>query len=253
MRHVRGSTALLALAASGLLLAGCVPEVAVRAVPAGSAAPSAPAPAPAADEFKAALRKTHNATYKYKVSSELPDNQRVAGTGAFDRRTKKLQTSLKYTGGTFPHALQSVVIGNDLWTKEPGDRRWVHLNMARLKKFKTMKVDMADPVGLGAFTGAIKQVRKTGPRTYAGTFDPSPAGADEFLPLGAPSIVVFSFGGTPGVFSATTDADGWVTVINAKITADETVKMTTRFTGHGQASGIKKPSRTGEADDFYYE
>ncbi|MBL7257793.1 hypothetical protein [Paractinoplanes lichenicola] len=243
------------------LLAGCAPTVGFRA--AGAGVPETATPkagetteekdTAAIDTFKAALRKTHGATYKFSVSSDLPDKARVTGTGAFDRAGKKLQTSLKYTGGVNPHTTQSVVLGNDLYQKQPGDSRWVHLNMARLKKFKSMKVSLADPVGLAAFSGAIKTVRQTAPNRWAGTFDPNPADTDEFLPLGAPSIIVFSILGPDAEFSATTDANGWVTVINAKVTADETVKMTTKFTGHGQSAGIKKPSRTGEAADFYYE
>ncbi|MBB4691827.1 hypothetical protein [Paractinoplanes abujensis] len=246
-----------------VLLAGCAPTVGIRAA-GGAGAPRAEgsaSPAPQAspgtaaiDTFRAALRKTHAATYKFSVSSDLPDKARVTGTGTFDRAGKKLQTNLKYTGGINPHTTQSVVIGNHLYQKQPGDSRWVHLNMAKLKKYKsTMQVSLADPVGLAAFSGAIKTVRQTGPNKWAGTFDPNPADTDEFLPLGAPSIVVFSILGPDADFSATTDANGWVTVINAKVTADETVKMTTKFTGHGQSAGIKKPSRTGEAADFYYD
>src|SRR5215213_4104720 len=98
----RYGPSLLVLAASGVLLTGCVPDVGVRAVPAGdarSAAPGATAapagPAPIED-FRAALRKTHSATYKYTVSSQLPDKQRVAGSGTFDRKGRKLSTTMKY-------------------------------------------------------------------------------------------------------------------------------------------------------------
>jgi hypothetical protein len=253
-----------ALIAVTVLLGGCAPAVGFRAAggagapkTGGSATPESSEAQPdttATDTFKAALRKTHAATYKFSVSSDLPDKARVTGTGSFDRAGKKLQTSLKYTGGVNPHTAQSVVIGNDLYQRQPGDSRWVHLNMAKLKKYKsTMQVSLADPVGLAAFSGAIKTVRQTAPNRWAGTFDPNPADTDEFLPLGAPSIIVFSIMGPDAEFSATTDANGWVTVINAKVTADETVKMTTKFSGHGKSSGIKKPSRTGEAADFYYD
>ncbi|MBM2616119.1 hypothetical protein JIG36_11180 [Actinoplanes sp. LDG1-06] len=260
----RYGSALLVLTTAGALLAGCgVPTVGIRAVSPASGASGAPAPDgsaapdPATDDatevFKAALRKTHNATYKYSVNSQLPDKQRVTGTGAYDRRTRKMQTTMKYTGGVNPHTTQTVVIGDDLWQKEPGESRWVHLDMAKLKKDSYLRVDMTDPVGLAAFSGAIKTVRRTGPNTFAGTFDPNPADTDEFLPLGAPSIIVFSIFGPDAEFSATTDANGWVTIVNAKIVAKETVKMTTKFSGHGQSSGIKKPSRTAEAADFYYD
>ncbi|MGK5681557.1 hypothetical protein [Actinoplanes sp. URMC 104] len=261
--------AVLVLAGTGLLLAGCLPAVAVRSAPAAPAgtAPAvstgtAPASAPpvpqktgpeAIEVFRAALRKTHNATYKYSVSSQLPDKQRVAGTGTFDRRSRKLQSSMKYTGGANPHTLQMLVIADDLYTKEPGESRWVHLDMGRLKKDSMYRVDLADPVGLAAFSGALRKVRQSGPHTFTGTFDQNPPDTEEFLPLGAPSIIVFGLGTTEGAFSATTDAQGRVTVINAKITADETITMTTRFSGHGKPSGITKPRRTGEAFDFYYD
>ena len=250
----RYGRALLAIA----LLAGCgVPTVGVRAVPAGagSAAPKAKAPVetPAIDVFRAALRKTHNATYKYSVSSGLPDKYgRVTGSGVFDLKSKKLKLDLKYSGGTYPHDLDAVFIGQDAWHKSDVSSRWVHLDMSRLKKYSPEKIDMTDPVGLATFGKALKTVRKTGPRTFAGTFDPNPLESDEFLPLGAPSIRVFSIMGPDSEFSATTDANGWIIVINAKVVADETVKMTTKFSAHGKPSGIKKPSRTVEAADFYY-
>lgn len=251
----RYAPALLAVTA---LLAGCVPSVGIRAA-GGTGAPQAgrsasPAEPSALETFKAALRKTHAATYRFSVNSDLPDDARVTGTGVFDRAGKKLQTNLKFTGSVNPHTTQSVVIGNHLYQKEPGERRWVHLNMAKLKKKSLWrKISLTDPVGLATFTGAIKTVRQTGPNTYEGTFNPDPIDAGEFLPLGAPSIVVFSILGPDAEFTATTDATGWVTVVNATLTADETVKMTTRFSGHGKAAGIKKPSRTDEAADFYYD
>ncbi|MBU2665474.1 hypothetical protein KOI35_18360 [Actinoplanes bogorensis] len=252
----RFGPALLAVA----LLAGCgVPAVAVRAVPAGgggSAAPKATTPAetPAIEVFQAALRKTHNATYKYSVSSALPDKYgKVSGTGVFDLKSKKLKLDLKYSGGTYPHDLEAVMIGKDAWHKSEYSSRWVHLDMSRLKEYAPEKMDMTDPVGLATFTKALKTVRKTGPLSYAGTFDPNPADSEEFLPLGAPSIRVFSIMGPDSKFTATTDANGFVTVVNATVIADETVKMTTKFSAHGKPSGIKKPSRTVEAADFYYE
>lgn len=245
------------LLAAGVVLAGCTPG-AVRAVaprPASASAPtsSAPAQIPATDEFKAALTKTLNTTFKYSVSSGLPDKKRVTGTGVYDRKSKKLQRTLKYTGKD-ARSLQTVMIGNHYYEKIPGGSRWAHADMGRFKKDSVWRVDTADPTGLATFAKAVGVVRRTGPNTFQGTFDANGGGTKGFLPVGAPSMVVFGIGGAGCTFTATTDAAGRVTAISAKVIAkDETVTMTTKLTAHGKPSGIKKPSRTTEVADFLYD
>jgi len=109
---------------------------------------------------------------------------------------------------------------------------------------------MKNPIGLATFMSAIQSMHCTGSRAYRGTFDPTPRDADEFLPIGAPAIVVF--GGT-GVFTVTTDALGWVTSIKVELRVKETLKMTTTFSGHGKPVKISKPGNVGEAYDFSYD
>ena len=254
--------ALLAIVLAGGLLGGCATSPDTAFAPAGAAAAPATADgpgdaaAPPAEKpdavLKAALVKTHRATYKFTVSGDVPDKQRVKGSGSFDPKARKLSTTTRISGGKNPAARQRIVVGADLYEKAPSEGTWVHLDMKRIKKYDHLKVDMADPNGLAAFTAAIEpaSVRRTGPNVFSGEFDPNPSEVDDFLPIGAPSIWVI--GGT-GNFSAATDARGYVTKINVVLTVKTTLKMTTTFTGHGKPVAVKKPKRTGEAYDFYYD
>lgn len=129
-----------------------------------------------------------------------------------------------------------------------------HLDLKRLKKNSIYRMDTADPIGVETFRKQIKTVRRTGATTYAGTFDANGGGTDGFLPLGAPSMVVFTLGAGGCTFTATTDAAGRVTAIDATVKVnDGTVKMSTKLSAHGQATGIKKPARTSEVAGFVYE
>ena len=242
-----------------LLLSGCddrseassgVGEGLGRA-PSVDASPSSSPSAPAAkDELVAALNKTQHGTYSYAVRGALPEKQRVEASGSFDPRAKKFKTTVKTLGGKNPSTLQRIVIGNDMYDKQAGSNVWAHLDMKRIKKYDYLRVDMTDPTGLGIFIKAVVTARSSGPHTYQGTFETTPADSDEFLPIGAPSIVVF---GGSGDYTATTDAQGQVSRIDITLTAKETLKMTTTFNGMGQPPAISKPKRTGEVDSFYYE
>jgi hypothetical protein len=244
--------ALLTITIAGTLVAGCTTDGPPPRTAAASAGPSASVPAPediAEDEVLAALRKTHAATYKFTVTGDLPDKQRVRASGSLDRKAKKLSTSVKITGGEYPSSVQRVVIGNALYDRQRATNVWAHLDLKRVKK-DYLHRDMTDPLGLGTFTSAIDSARRTGPGVYQGTFNVTPRDADEFLPVGAPSIVVF--GGTAN-YTVTTDAQGWVTKINVDLDAKEKLKMTTIFSAHGKPQSIKKPKNVIEADDIYYD
>lgn len=252
------SSALITVVVAGVLLAGCTnTETSSRGLAragsvTGSAADPDPAPSaiPAEDELRGALGKTQKATYKFSVQAQAPDKERMKGNGSVDPKARRIATTVKITGGKYPSSRRRIVIRNDLYDRDEIAGGWAHLDMKRLKKYTHLRVDMADPVGLGTFTSAIESVRRTGPRSYAGTFSTTPKDGDEFLPIGAPTLVVF--GGTAD-FTATTDAKGWVTKISVTLKVKETLTMTTTFSGHGKPLSITKPKNVGEVDDFYYE
>ncbi|WP_218824717.1 hypothetical protein [Asanoa hainanensis] len=56
-------------------------------------------------------------------------------------------------------------------------------------------------------------------------------------------------------FTATTDADGWVTSITVELTERDgkKLKMATSLTKHGKPLSVKKPPRYDEAAEFYYK
>ncbi|XVV11253.1 hypothetical protein ACQP2X_41455 [Actinoplanes sp. CA-131856] len=243
---------LLALALAGPVLAGCAPSVQIAHGRSSGAPASAPAPAPvdtAKPDLIAALQKTHKATYKFAVNAAAPEKQRIQGGGSFDPKARKLSTTTKVTGGEDPQSRQRIIIAGDLYEKDAGESTWVHLDLKRVKKDSYLQVDMTDPNGVAAFTKSIGTVRKTGPRGFSGTFDPS-AGSEDFLPIGAPSIWII--GGTAD-FKAFTDANGWITRIDVQVNNKETLKMTTTFSAHGKPVSVVKPKRVGEAMDFYYD
>ncbi|GAA0443777.1 hypothetical protein Aca07nite_52640 [Actinoplanes capillaceus] len=252
--------ALLALATVALA-AGCTtPAVERASAPASTpgtestSAAAAPSPtgAPARDQLLAALEKSRQSTYRFSVTGDVPDKQKVAGSGAFDPKAKRLSVKYKITGKEADQA-ERIVVGTDLYSREKSNETWVHLDLKRIKKDSLYWFDMTDPTGLSRFTSSVDQVRSTGPNAFAGTLDiEGDKFNDGFLPVGTPAISVW-FGGN-AQFTATTDAAGWVTSIGVTLRdSDGALKMTTRLSGHGKPSGVKKPSNYGEAWDFYYD
>ncbi|SNY49807.1 hypothetical protein [Paractinoplanes atraurantiacus] len=244
---------LVILALAGSMLAGCSSSAQIAHGRSSTAAAPSPSPSPldtAKPDLITALQKTHKAPYKFAVNAAAPEKQRIQGGGTYDPKAKKLSTTTKVTGGDKdPQSRQRIVIAGDLYEKEAGEGTWVHLDLRRIKKDSYLQVDMADPNGLAAFTKSIETVRKTGPRGFSGTFDPS-AGKEDFLPIGAPSIWII---GGSADFKAFTDANGWITRIDVQVNNKETLKMTTTFSAHGKPVTVAKPKRVGEAMDFYYD
>ncbi|MEV0897506.1 hypothetical protein [Actinoplanes sp. NPDC049802] len=252
---------LVLVLATVTLAAGCTtPAVKRASAPAStpgtestSAASPGPSEFPPRDQLLTALEKSRNAAYRFSVSGDVPDKQKVTGSGAFDPKAKRLSVKYKITGGKETEQTQRIVVGTDLYSRESSGESWVHLDLKRIKKDSLYSFDMTDPTGLSRFTSSVGQVRSTGPNAYAGTLNIKGDRFNEgFLPVGAPAVSVL-FGGN-AQFTATTDAAGWVTSIGVTLRdGDSTLKMSTRLSGHGKASGVKKPSSYGEAWDFYYD
>lgn len=247
---------------TALLAAGCTtpstPPPAPATAPAESAAPDAvPSPSPtgpgARETLLAALEKTENATYRFTTSGAVPDSKKITGSGVHDPKAKRISVKYKITGGgAKAEATQQIVIGTDLYSRSKDGETWVHLDLKRIKKDSLYYRDMTDPTGMSRFVETVDTVTSSGPNTYSGTLDIEGDRFNEgFLPVGTPAISIL-FGGS-ATFTATTDAAGWVTSIKVSLKdSEDTLQMTTTLTGHGKASGIKKPSNFGEAMDFYY-
>jgi hypothetical protein len=255
MKH---RTTLLALGLAGtvLLAAACAgpaePTPAGTTSRAGSAAPS-PTPDTARVELVEALQRSRGVAHRYAVKGNLPEGQNVKGTGAFDPRARRFQSTIAVTGGKYPAAGSRIVIGTDSYVRPSDEKTWVHVDLKRVKRDDPfLAFDWADPTGLEAFTAAITSARRTGPRSYTGRFDPDASMKTSFLPVGAPSIVSIGIPLSP--FTITTDDQGWVTSITVEITSgdDPKLTMTTTMSGHGQPLKIKAPARAEEAADFYY-
>ncbi|MFC4065444.1 hypothetical protein [Actinoplanes subglobosus] len=243
-----------------LLAAGCTTPATPSApapatAPAVSADPVAPSPTgPGAREtLLAALAKTENATYRFTTSGAVPDAKKITGSGVHDPKAKRISVKYKITGGgAKAEATQQIVIGTDLYSRSKDGETWVHLDLKRIKKDSLYYRDMTDPTGMSRFVETVDTVTSTGPNAYSGTLDIEGDRFNEgFLPVGTPAISIL-FGGS-ATFTATTDAAGWVTSIKVSLKdSADTLQMTTTLTGHGKASGIKKPTDFGEAMDFYY-
>lgn len=215
-------------------------------------APS-PTPDPVREEFLEALRRSQRTAYRYTVRGGLPEGAAVRASGAFDPRAQLFEATIKITGSS-PSSTHRIVIGKHNYLRDVGDRYWVHLDLSRVKKESLVYFDMSDPTGLAKFSSVIGSVRRTGPRAYAGRFNPE-SGFDPFLPVGAPSVAAFF--SPVADFTATTDDQGWVTSITVELKASTgpALRMTTTMTSHGAKSGIKAPpkARVREADNSYYE
>ncbi len=249
LRHLLLTTTIALLATTG-----CTPP------PPGkpNTEPSAPAavPSPAApdakEELLTALRRTHAAAYTFKVRADLPESKRVTASGAFDPKRVLYSGTIKESGGKNPESGQRVVVGKDSFTRQDSGDDWVHLDLRRIKPSNTLEYfDMKDPTGLAKFTSSIESVERTGPNTFRGKFAAMQTG-DPFVPIGTPSVIVFSFGNSD--FTATTGGNGRVTSIVVELKDKKaTLKMTTTLGGHGKPTGITKPKHYGEAADFYYD
>ncbi|MDI6100111.1 hypothetical protein QLQ12_16025 [Actinoplanes sp. NEAU-A12] len=259
--------AALLVAATSLLISGCTTPAngsaggsgssALRAAsrPTASGAPaSAPAGPDAREQLMAALEKSKNTTYKFVVSGDVPDKKKVAGSGAFDPKAKRITVDYKVSGGgAKTEQTQQIVVGTDLYSRQKKGETWVHLNLKRVKKDSLYYFDMTDPTGFARFVSTVATVESTGANAFRGTLDIKGDSFNEgFLPVGTPAISVL-FGGA-ATFTATTDAAGWVTTIGVELKdRQETLTMVTKLSEHGKPSGIKKPSNFGEAMDFYYD
>ncbi|MBM0256624.1 hypothetical protein [Micromonospora sp. 4G55] len=255
MRH---RTTLFTLGLAGVLLvaAGCTgstePTRAEPTVRAGSTAPS-PTPDTARAELVEALQRSQGVAHRYAVRGELPEGESVKGTGVFDPKARRFQSTIAVTGGKYPSAGSRIVIGTDSYVRPSDEKDWVHVDLKRVKRDDPfLRFDWADPTGLKTFTSTITSVRRTGPHSSTGRFDPDGKDVESFLPVGAPSLV--SLGMPLSPFTITTDDRGWVTSLTVELTPSEGPKltMTTTMSGHGKPQQIKAPARAGEAADFYY-
>ncbi|MGC4850340.1 hypothetical protein ACLQ3F_24175 [Micromonospora sp. DT15] len=259
---MRQSTTLLVLAlTSGLFFAaGCTPATEPTStdepVQATATATAAAAPSRTPDvraELVAALQRSHGAAHRYAVRGNLPEGQNVNGTGAFDPKKRRFQTTISVTGGKYPSAGSRIVIGNDSYVRPSDDKDWVHVDLKRVKRDDPfLRFDWVDPTGLKAFTSSIASVDRVDPHTYTGRFDPTGKDAASFLPVGAPSIVSIGIRLSP--FTITTNDQGWVTSIKVELSPSKGPKLTltTTMKDHGKSLKINAPARAGEAADFYY-
>ncbi|MEU8661239.1 hypothetical protein [Actinoplanes philippinensis] len=236
--------------AAVLATAGCsTPESPAPAAPAPATSSPAPSPGLAGpsprEQLLAALAKSRTTTYRFTTDGEVPDGQKVTGSGVHDPKAGRI--SMKYTL-TGTGSTQRIVIGSDLYSRPADGETWVHLDLKRIKADSPYAFDMTDPTGLSRFAEAIDEVAGIGPNTYGGTLD---IDSDRFLPVGTPAVSVLGGG---AAFTATTDAAGWVTSIKVSLKdGKDTLEMTTTLSAHGKASGIRKPAKSGEAMDFYYD
>ncbi|WP_200210672.1 permease-like cell division protein FtsX [Micromonospora coerulea] len=231
---------------------GCGAETGVRA--SASAATPSPTATLAREELAEALQRSQRVAHRYTVRGDLPEGQRVKGSGAFDPKARRFQATIAVTGGKYPSAGSRIVIGADSYVRPADEKDWVHVDLKRVKRDDPfLRFDWVDPTGLKKFTSSIASVQRTGPHSYTGRFDPDGKDIKSFLPVGAPSVV--SIGMPLSPFTITTDDQGWVTSIRVELTPSTGPKltMTTTMSDHGKPLKIKAPAGAGEAADFYYD
>ncbi|MFB9447021.1 hypothetical protein Dvina_25155 [Dactylosporangium vinaceum] len=230
----------------------------VRPTTTSSKAAPSPSPAPAKDDVVAALNRLAGAQFTYHVKSNLPADTKgtatgtVDATGGFDHAGKVFEETVTVAGtGTDDGTHHRIVVGTDSYVLTKENTKWVHLDLGRLKSQTLYGIDMEDPIGLVAFTGAVTEASAGGPHEYKGQF--KPGAKYNFLPVGRPSIVAI-YGGT-APFTVTTDDQGNITSLHIVLDVkDQTIDMTTTFAGHGQPLATKRPAKnkTAEASDIYY-
>ena len=253
-------TIMLAVGLTGVSVAatGCDPApkdiadpVPTYTLGAGAGSPSPTGPS-AKDELVAALKKTVGAPYRFSTDSTLDDGQTVKGGGVLDTPKKALQTDTTVKGGPGPGTSHEIVVGTDAYIRTENGKRWVHLDLTRVKEGSLAYINSADPTGIATFIDSIGPVERKGDHEYKGKFDAD--NKTHFLPIGAPSIVTIGLRAEP--FTATLDAAGNVVSLHMELEAkDKKFAMTTTFSEHGKALSTKKPTKSSvdEADSLYYQ
>ncbi|MBM0205748.1 hypothetical protein JNW90_24090 [Micromonospora sp. STR1s_5] len=115
----------LGLTAGLLVTAGCTPETEpTRAEKPVQATTAAPSPTPdVRGELVAGLQRSQGVAHRYAVRGGLPEGQKVSGTGAFDPKKRRFQSTVSVTGGKDPSAGSRIVIGTDSHVRP--DQGWI--------------------------------------------------------------------------------------------------------------------------------
>jgi hypothetical protein len=122
----------LGLVAALLGTTGCIGTDHPEPRPWKAARPATAALPEGRDEFLEALRRTQGASHRYTVRGSLPEGESVRASGAFDPKGRLFEAKSKTTGGKYPSDTHRIVVGNDDYLRDVGDKHWVHLS--RVKK-----------------------------------------------------------------------------------------------------------------------
>ncbi|MBQ0892275.1 hypothetical protein KBX37_04030 [Micromonospora sp. U56] len=129
-------------------------------------------------ELVEALRRSQGVAHRYAVRGDLPERESVKGSGVFDPKARRFQSTIAVTGGKYPSAGSRIVIGTDSYLRPSDEKDWVHVDLKRVKRDDPfLRFDWADPTGLKTFTSTFTSVQRTGPHSWTGRFDPD--GAEE--------------------------------------------------------------------------
>lgn len=252
MKIYKATVAGLALVASLALVAGCKSD---SNSPGGSGNASAAAAKPA-DELAAAVLKLATTTHKYTVDVENTD---IVGT--VDPTAKAVKIDLQSADTSERLTANLVSIGTDMYLKISGlglpgldETKWLHVDGAKIKSLHMFGISsLTDPVGVLALTSAVKDVQKTGDRTYKGTFDltkPASGITDQDIRSLAEKAKNIPF-------EATLDTQGNLVGFKFTVPAFGTEKETPVamvISDHGAPAGIGKPdaAQTVEAPEIIY-
>jgi hypothetical protein len=247
---MRSHVALVAL----LLLGGCSSPLEYEPEPEPTR--SRPRPSPTASAVRAelvtTLQRMNAATYRFSMNTNTAEGGTVTATGTVDPAGKRYETTTAVSGARAA-TYTLVIVGNDSYVKQAGDRFWVHLDMARVEPGSPVYVDTADPSGLARFIANIEKAQpvRRDAAGWSGEFHPG--GKGPYLPVGSPAFVTIA---TEVPFTVTVDGQGLVTsiVVTMALTSGPEITMTTTFLGHGTAAQIQAPPKgsTREADDLFY-
>ncbi|MEU4219003.1 hypothetical protein [Actinoplanes sp. NPDC026623] len=240
--YARRSALLAAALVTVVLVTGCTDPAPLGRSPEIDVSSAVAASAAAKKELLAALAQFQKGTYRYAVDADYLDGQRIQASGAHDPAAHRYTRRFTITGGPQAGSGELILIGDDLYTRTGDRSRWVHENLGVLATDNPLlTVEAEDPSGLVAFADAVDWTDRTGRNTLDGAFDPPAAGV-AILPLGAPSMSLFSRGNAG--YTATTDAQGHIVSIVMDLnTVDGRRKLTSTFSDHGKPVTITKPKK----------
>lgn len=218
-----------------------------------AAPPASPTPADATAEFAAAAQKLRATSYTTRTIIGPSTTDAVV-----DPKTKSTRAHTVVSAAGQTVTVDYVVIGNDLYLKMSGlpvrgirAGAYYHVDATRLSPDKGLRINPADPSTTAHLDSQIVNVHKTGPRSFAGTFDLTKGkSADQSQQI----LNTMGSAAQAVPFEATVDDQGRLATVSATLPSagGQSLQFSADYSGFGRAYRITRPAGAREAPAQLY-